>query len=342
MDAMRFPHAHGDLDNVNRVKKQTAANNGLDVIADWDRRGSIGSDVPESSTSETHSLDYPEITREDGLVKGILGRTWPGIEYGEPPRPSFSFFQYVDALRRGNLELYKTIQEADRDWWFPTLDRGDGAVLHFAVDHGQLECVKFLVEECNAEVNQQDSELGWTPLHRCARMAHVTQRPYLAIFEYLLSNGADPNIKTYDGRDIRDRDDTTEMRTGAPLSVYDVCVEKGRGWRSGNVRSKLQACAKKYQKVPKRPAYVYAGVQKFGIKAASVLSVWQTLRPNYPPDLWMPTPEPGFEGSQGMRLLVKEPWRPAGDNDGSCFLRPMTDEELASDDRKALDIEMDP
>ena len=34
----------------------------------------------------------------------------------------------------------------------------------------QLEAVRFLLDERGAEVNQQDRELGWTPLHRAARM----------------------------------------------------------------------------------------------------------------------------------------------------------------------------
>ena len=104
----------------------------------------------------------------------------------------------------------------------------------------QLAFVRFLVEECKAEVNQQDRELGWTPLHRCARLAHVTQPPYMEIFEYLLQKGADPSIRTFQ---------TSEPPGGAAdvgtaerglQTVLDVCVEKGRGWRTGQVRSTLQ------------------------------------------------------------------------------------------------------
>ena len=69
----------------------------------------------------------------------------------------------------------------------------------------QMECVRFLVEQRDAEVNQRDRSKGWTPLHRAARMAHHTHAPYLAVFEYLLVHGADagllttvgwPNLKT--------------------------------------------------------------------------------------------------------------------------------------------------
>ena len=58
----------------------------------------------------------------------------------------------------------------------------------------QLHCVKFLLEQRKVEVNQQDLGRGWTPLMRVAHMAHHTEMPYLAIFEYLLQHGADASI----------------------------------------------------------------------------------------------------------------------------------------------------
>jgi hypothetical protein len=90
--------------------------------------------------------------------------------------------------------------------------------------------VKFLVEERGAEVNQQDRKRGWTPLHRAARMcvtaaasaaacaylchvltragdavrrAHSRAFPYLEVFEYLLQQGADASILTYEGWNVR-------------------------------------------------------------------------------------------------------------------------------------------
>ena len=91
----------------------------------------------------------------------------------------------------------------------------------------QLNAVRFLVEERAAEVNQVDAASGQTPLHRAARMAHYTGKPYfevrcavdgtvhllrvscicmrlsppeidkcdtLQILEYLLEQGADPSL----------------------------------------------------------------------------------------------------------------------------------------------------
>lgn len=53
---------------------------------------------------------------------------------------AFQTMQYIDALRLGDLRRFREIEEVSRDWWFPTLDRGAGAALHFAADHGQVTC----------------------------------------------------------------------------------------------------------------------------------------------------------------------------------------------------------
>lgn len=104
-------------------------------------------------------------------------------------------------------------------WWFPTLDRGAGALLHFAADHGQLAAARFLVEQRGAHVNQRDGSQGWTPLHRCAHMAHYLHAPFMHLFEYLLSCGADPELLTYPPRD-----------GNAPgLKALDLAVKKV-GW----------------------------------------------------------------------------------------------------------------
>ena len=58
----------------------------------------------------------------------------------------------------------------------------------------QLECVRFLVEHRQVEINQHDLRWGWTPLMRCAHMAHHTNMPYLALFEHLLQQGADASL----------------------------------------------------------------------------------------------------------------------------------------------------
>jgi ankyrin repeat protein len=79
----------------------------------------------------------------------------------------------------------------------------------------QLACVKFLVEQRKVEVNQRDLRKGWTPLLRCANMAHHTHAPYLEIFEYLLQQGADASL-------LSDPD----PQTGRQLSAVDIAVQQ--------------------------------------------------------------------------------------------------------------------
>ncbi|CAL5218505.1 g192 [Coccomyxa viridis] len=229
--------------------------------------------------------------------------------------------QYVDALRLGNIQQFKEIEEASGDWWSPNMDRGAGACLHFAADHGQLHCVKFLVEQRDVEINQLDHRAGWTPLMRVAHMAHHTELPYLATFEYLLQQGADASILgqaiTITGIHI----------PGVKVSAIDVAVEKGRGWEPGQVRRKLQGLIDKYAHIPKKPAYTYRG-GVIGETPRRIQEMWDKLPVRYPPENWRAPPEAGYVAAQGMRRDSVDPWRPAGENDGSFFTRPMTEDEL--------------
>jgi len=54
--------------------------------------------------------------------------------------------QYVDALRLGNIELFKEIEEESGDWWSPMMDRGAGALLHFAAEHGQVSFTVLIIK----------------------------------------------------------------------------------------------------------------------------------------------------------------------------------------------------
>ncbi|KAK9832373.1 hypothetical protein WJX74_008019 [Apatococcus lobatus] len=257
--------------------------------------------------------------------KEILGYTWSGIEYGEPPSCRFSFFEYCDAIRLGKLELFKAIERESTGWWTTELDRGAGSVLHIAVDHGQLECVKFLVEQRGANVNQQDCRRGWTPLHRCARMAHHRHAPYLHIFQYLLDHGADAELMTFHGFE-----DLVQGTNGPPLSVLDVAVTKGKGWQLDEVRQILLKQMRGASTICKTPAFVYSG-PSIGRDAQAVVEAWALLPKHYPPAQWRPPPAAGFLAAQGMRLATTEPWCTAG---GTC-VRPLTDAELSRQSRLA-------
>ena len=46
--------------------------------------------------------------------------------------------QYIDALRLGDIARFEHIERVDGAWWSVDMDRGAGAALHFAVDHGQV------------------------------------------------------------------------------------------------------------------------------------------------------------------------------------------------------------
>ena len=50
----------------------------------------------------------------------------------------------------------------------------------------QLEAARYLVEQRRVPVNQRDRAGGWTPLLRCARVAHCKHAPFLELFELLL------------------------------------------------------------------------------------------------------------------------------------------------------------
>ncbi len=45
--------------------------------------------------------------------------------------------QYIDALRLGDTARFEHIERVDGAWWSVDMDRGAGAALHFAAEHGQ-------------------------------------------------------------------------------------------------------------------------------------------------------------------------------------------------------------
>jgi [acyl-carrier-protein] S-malonyltransferase len=85
-------------------------------------------------------------------------------------------------------------QIMDMDPYYITQDNGAGAPIHFATTYKQLDMLHHLIRK-GAEVNQRDDK-GFTALHRAAYLAQY--EGYLQIYEYLLSEGADPNVLTND------------------------------------------------------------------------------------------------------------------------------------------------
>eukprot|EP00525_Craspedostauros_australis_P000768 CAMPEP_0198111984 /NCGR_PEP_ID=MMETSP1442-20131203/3898_1 /TAXON_ID= /ORGANISM="Craspedostauros australis, Strain CCMP3328" /LENGTH=138 /DNA_ID=CAMNT_0043768607 /DNA_START=219 /DNA_END=632 /DNA_ORIENTATION=+ len=50
--------------------------------------------------------------------------------------------------------------------------------LHWACSKGHLDCVKYLIESCEANINCKDNR-GWTPLHRACNEGHLECVKYL-------------------------------------------------------------------------------------------------------------------------------------------------------------------
>lgn len=90
-------------------------------------------------------------------------------------------------------------------------------MLHFAVDHGRLDMVTYLIMTVKVPINQQSLNGLWTPLHRCARLIHYKHAPFFEIFEFLLQHGADPMLQT--------ADDDDEC---PPCTPFDLVVHKAR------------------------------------------------------------------------------------------------------------------
>jgi hypothetical protein len=234
-----------------------------------------GAPLPPGQTDVEQVNSQPTAPREDtpplelvieGTRKAILGYTWPGIEDGEPPFPAYSFFEYVDAVRTSTLESFLDIQERTKEWWFPTLDRGAGALIHFAVDHGRLDMVKYLIEELKVPVNHQALNGNWTPLHRCARMVHYKHAPFFDIFELLLAHGGDPELETEEG-----------------LTAMDLVVQKGFQWEPGEVRARVRALVEQYSGVEKGTPWFYTGLS-IGDTANRVMCAWRSVPSLYPPE----------------------------------------------------------
>lgn len=100
---------------------------------------------------------------------------------------------FLTSAKTGNLDLLKKLakQLDDGKGLAQTVadvkDANQRGALHFAAREGQTEMCKFLIEECNIDVNVKDED-GETPLIHAARQGHT------ATAKYLVKCGADPSI----------------------------------------------------------------------------------------------------------------------------------------------------
>ena len=122
---------------------------------------------------------------------------------------------------------------ADPYYW--TQDNGAGGPIHFSTTYKQLDMVHHILNNCPEAVNQPDHR-GFTPLHRAAYLAQYDG--YLEIYEYLLSRGADPTIRT--------KDYDPYLNPGRKTPVQ-IAIE------DDNVRGAIRALEEKYAHVKKTP-----------------------------------------------------------------------------------------
>jgi len=123
----------------------------------------------------------------------------------------------------------------DTDPYYWTQDNGAGGPVHFATTYKQIDMLHHILRNCPVAVNQRDSR-GFTPLHRAAYLSQYDG--YLELYEYLLSEGADPSLLSDD---------------------YDPYLNPGRktplefAVKDGPTRDGLRALEEKYAHVQKRP-----------------------------------------------------------------------------------------
>jgi len=176
--------------------------------------------ISEESNDETSHLE----ANESNMPRDMSGTG----RY--PPTPKYPPFAFYSCIRLGDPEQLAKIMSSDPYFW--TQDNGAGAPIHFATTYKQVDMIHHILNN-GGEVNQRDKR-GFTALHRAAYLAHF--EGYMEIYEYLLSRGADPSIKS--------EDYDPYLNPGKKLPI-DVAVD------DKETKSKLKDLEAKYGKTPK-------------------------------------------------------------------------------------------
>eukprot|EP00216_Chloropicon_sp_CCMP2111_P006015 CAMPEP_0198235850 /NCGR_PEP_ID=MMETSP1446-20131203/1725_1 /TAXON_ID=1461542 ORGANISM="Unidentified sp, Strain CCMP2111" /NCGR_SAMPLE_ID=MMETSP1446 /ASSEMBLY_ACC=CAM_ASM_001112 /LENGTH=537 /DNA_ID=CAMNT_0043917239 /DNA_START=83 /DNA_END=1696 /DNA_ORIENTATION=+ len=184
-----------------------------------------------------------------------------------PPTPKHAPFAFYSCIRLGDPEQLAKVMDVDPYFW--TQDNGAGAPIHFATTYKQLDMIHHILNNGGA-VNQRDKK-GFTALHRAAYLSHY--EGYLEIYEYLLSRGADPSIRT------EDYDPYLNPGKKVPM---DLCID------DKEVRAKLKALEDKYkgtkkEKEPHPDIGDWWTLYDYGLDA--VLKWDKAHKPNYPEEM---------------------------------------------------------
>ena len=122
--------------------------------------------------------------------------------------------------------------ETDPYYW--TQDNGAGGPVHFATTYKQIDMLHHILRNCPQAVNQRDVR-GFTHLHSAAYIAQYDG--YQELYEYLLSEGADPKIVT------EDFDPYLNPGRKTPIEV---------AVKDGQTRDALRFLEEKYSQTPKK------------------------------------------------------------------------------------------
>ncbi|XP_072172416.1 myotrophin homolog [Diadema setosum] len=113
------------------------------------------------------------------------------------------------AVQNGDLD--KLTQIADSSSFDVNGDVGMGrTLLHCAADYGQIDCIKYLVDQHNANVNAVDKH-GVSVLLAAVFEGSGHERYYQCI-EYLIEKGADTKGKAPDGSSYADSTDDPKIK----------------------------------------------------------------------------------------------------------------------------------
>lgn len=102
------------------------------------------------------------------------------------------------AIRAGNLHTTRELLEGNKDFDVNTVIWEHSTPLHVACHVGNLQIVKYLIQEAKANVNTIDP-LGKTPLYQACSIDISWTENVIGTVKFLLANGANIHVRTTHG-----------------------------------------------------------------------------------------------------------------------------------------------